>query len=98
MSVSSERVKAWRKRTKAKIVEEMGGKCCICGYKRCQSALALHHLDPTTKEFGFGALRASPKSWSKIQEEMKKCILVCNNCHAEIHEGVIDYDCLSRRL
>jgi hypothetical protein len=51
--------------------------------------LALHHLDPAKKDFNFGAIRANPKSWQKIVEELRKCILVCHNCHSEIHEGLL---------
>ena len=28
-----------------------GSKCCICGYNKCQGALAFHHLDKNTKSF-----------------------------------------------
>lgn len=88
MSYSSNRVKAWRKRTKERMVEAMGSKCQCCGYNKCNESLAFHHLDPTEKEIGFGDLRANPKSWNKIVEELKKCILVCHNCHSEIHAGM----------
>lgn len=90
MSESSEKVKRWRKNSKNRIVEAMGGECVICGYNKCTTALALHHLDPSKKEIGFGAIRANPQSWNKIVEELRKCILVCSNCHAEIHEGITE--------
>lgn len=88
MVTSSERVKAWRNTTKIKMVEAMGGKCQCCGYNRCVKALAFHHIDPLQKDIGFGNIRANPKSWTKIVEELKKCILVCHNCHSEIHAGI----------
>lgn len=67
----------------------MGGACCCCcGYNRCQSALALHHLDPSQKDIGLGAIRANPKNWNTIVEELRKCVLVCHVCHSEIHEGI----------
>lgn len=71
------------------MVQLKGGKCCLCGYDRCLSALAFHHMDPNEKELKFGALRASPQSWEKIEKELNKCILVCHNCHSEIHEGIV---------
>src|ERR1700688_4794367 len=89
MSKQSEKVKRWRKRCKERIIEAMGGQCCVCGYNRCQWALALHHLDPAQKDFGLGTIRANAKSWASIVEELRKCVLVCNNCHAEIHEGMV---------
>jgi hypothetical protein len=88
MSKQSERVKTWRRNCKSRIIEAMGGKCCICGYNECQSALALHHLDPTQKDIGLGAIRANPQSWDKIVQELRKCVLVCHVCHSEIHEGI----------
>lgn len=89
MSNQSEKVKRWRKRTKTRIIDSMGGKCCICGYSGCHSALALHHKDPSKKEFGFGGVRGNPKSWAKIVVELRKCVLLCNNCHAEVHDGLV---------
>jgi hypothetical protein len=88
MSISSERVKKWRATTKDRMVEAMGGKCQCCGYSRTNQALAFHHVDPNEKDMGFGDTRANPKSWLKIVSELKKCILVCHNCHSEIHAGI----------
>lgn len=34
-------------------------------------------------------MMANPKSWSKIVNELRKCVLVCYNCHYEIHEELI---------
>ena len=90
MSKSSEAVKRWRRNTKERIVQAFGGKCGICGYKRCHSALSLHHLDPNVKEMGLGGVRANPKSWKKIVEEIRKCVLLCHNCHSEVHDGLVE--------
>lgn len=98
MSKLSENVKNWRKRCKDRIIIAMGGSCCLCGYKKCQSALALHHLDPTEKDFSFGAVRANPKNWSALVVELRKCILVCHNCHSEIHCGISDVPLLAPRF
>jgi len=88
MSKRSEAVKRWRQNTKIRMVESMGGKCQICGYDKCIEALEFHHIDPEEKEFGFGKIRANPVSWVKIVEELKKCILLCNRCHSEVHYGI----------
>lgn len=89
MSKSSEAVKSWRKNTKQRMINSMGGKCSLCGYNKCNDALEFHHIDPTIKEMSLGGIRANPISWEKIVEEMKKCILVCSNCHKEIHVNII---------
>lgn len=88
MPKSSEAVKRWRERTKARLVEAMGGKCVCCGYNRCNRALEFHHRNPNEKEFGIGNILSSVISWARIITEVKKCVLVCNNCHAEIHDGI----------
>lgn len=82
---NSLRVKRWRKESKARIVKAMGGKCQCCGYNHCFAALELHHIDKAKKDFSFGSVRANPKNWEKIIVELKKCILVCANCHRELH-------------
>lgn len=64
-----------------------GGKCMICGYQRCLGALEFHHLDPAKKKFGL-SMKGLTKSWQKIKKELDKCILICANCHREIHAGI----------
>ena len=86
--MSSESVKLWRSTTKCRIIESFGGCCSICGYNRYSGALELHHIDPNKKDFGFGSIRASAKSWSKICNELMKCALLCSNCHKEVHHGI----------
>ena len=80
-------VKTFRKRTKEKAVEYKGGKCSICNYDRCVSALEFHHLEPSKKDFTLS--QSMNIAWNKVKEELDKCILVCANCHREIHEGII---------
>jgi hypothetical protein len=88
MSKSSEAVKRWRARTKDRMVKAMGSKCQCCGYNTSTNSLAFHHIDPSIKDLSFGGLRANPAQWSSVVAELRKCILVCNNCHGEIHAGV----------
>lgn len=90
MSSSSDAVKLWRKNTKIKMVQAMGGKCNICGYNKCMNALEFHHIDMNMKEISFGGARANPVAWNKIANELKKCILLCSNCHREVHDNIID--------
>lgn len=68
----------------------MGDKCNICGYNKSKNALAFHHVDPSKKDFSISSARASALNWQKTVEEVKKCILVCHNCHSEIHEGITE--------
>ena len=89
MSNSSEAVKRWRMETKKTAVNAMGGKCAICGYCRCADALDFHHIDDTNKSFGVGKIMGNPTSWARIVTELKKCVLLCANCHRELHAGLI---------
>jgi predicted RNA-binding Zn-ribbon protein involved in translation (DUF1610 family) len=72
-----------RKKLKQLAIEYKGGKCERCGYKKCYDALDFHHCNGN-KEFGISA-KGHTKSWEKIRIEIDKCILVCANCHREIH-------------
>ncbi len=80
-----------RLRLKKKLVDMTGGECQLCGYSRCLTALDFHHVDEKTKEFGLSQ-RDLTKSWDKIIHELTKCILVCANCHREIHAGLVKLD------
>jgi hypothetical protein len=71
---------------KKKLVGFKGGMCQICGYSRCLVALDFHHIDESTKEFELSQ-RGLTRSWEKIISEAEKCLLVCANCHREIHSG-----------
>ena len=56
--------------------------CQTCGYKKSLSALEFHHLHSKKNMISnmWGYSRAT------LKEEIKKCILVCSNCHSEIHD------------
>jgi hypothetical protein len=82
-----ERVSAWRRRAKATLVEEAGGRCQICGYARCLAALQFHHLDPSTKSFAL-SLSGAIRSMDELRAEAAKCVLLCACCHAEVEAGV----------
>jgi predicted HNH restriction endonuclease len=77
-----------RRKLKEMAVDYKGGKCMVCGYKRCPAALDFHHIDPTKKDFSL-SVRGLTRSWERIQSEVDKCLLVCANCHREIHAGLI---------
>jgi hypothetical protein len=72
-----------RDKLKKMSIEYKGGECENCGYNKCERALTFHHLDPTKKEI---KLSRANISWEKIKLELDKCILLCFNCHMELHD------------
>ena len=78
-----------RKKVKKKAVDYKGGKCEICGYNKCIEALEFHHKDPSKKDFSLGA-KGHSRSWDRVKEEIEKCVLLCSNCHREIHAKIIE--------
>ena len=82
-------VSKWMRTTKARMVAAFGGECCICGYDRSTRALCFHHLDPADKKFSIAEARACARSWKKIVAELRKCVLICQNCHMELEDGLV---------
>ena len=74
--------KGYRKRKEA--AEEKKKECIKCGEKR-KYLLDFHHLDPTIKDESVAALVSNNASIKKIEEEIKKCVVLCSNCHREFH-------------
>src|SRR3954452_6487995 len=76
-----------RRRRKEQLVREAGGRCQICGYDTYMGALQFHHLNPAMKRFGVSH-RGIPRALDVAREEIRGCILLCANCHAETEAGV----------
>ncbi len=79
-----EHVTKCRQGLKKRLVEHFGGKCSICGYDKCIAALEFHHKDTSAKEFAVSANNTT-KSYAKLLVEAEKCVLICANCHRELH-------------
>ena len=73
-------VKRWIKR-KISAIEFMGGQCADCEQKYHYAVYDFHHL--YGKDSDWTTLRK--KSLTKIRLELKKCILLCANCHKIRH-------------
>lgn len=69
----------------AKLKQSRGGKCERCGYDKCIQALEFHHIDPSQKDFTISNDHFKLK---EAVEESKKCIIICSNCHKELHAGL----------
>lgn len=73
---------------KKRCVLHKGGKCEKCRYDKCIAALEFHHLDPTQKDFTISDVKKKVANWQLVVKELDKCIMVCANCHREIHEEI----------
>lgn len=76
-----------------KLKQLHGGKCVKCGC--CDvDILHFHHIDPNTKLFNLSGSYHSA-NYKALEDEAKKCELLCPNCHAKEHvkdnQKVIDY-------
>jgi len=70
----------WAKKIKA--INLLGGKCSRCGNNDI-FCLQFHHIG--NKENKIADLLSRSKKWEIIEKEIKNCILLCANCHAENH-------------
>ena len=61
-------------------------KCSVrsCGEHHV-AALEFHHKDPKQKELSISVMITNGLSVKKVKEEMKKCIVLCANCHKKLH-------------
>lgn len=85
--MSSEDVSNYRRKRKINLMEVLGNKCCLCGYNKIPNSLEFHHINPNEKSFGI-ADNGICRDLETDLAEIKKCILVCANCHREIHANL----------
>src|SRR5574341_772823 len=71
------------KKKKELAVSFLGGKCTRCGVTFPSCCYDFHHKNPTEKEYNVSCLFRW--DWDKIEKELKKCILLCSNCHKIVH-------------
>lgn len=88
MKCETEAVQKRKDKIKLMALAYKGNKCQCCGYSKCVSALEFHHMDASKKDFGIGA-KGYTRAWNKVKAELDKCVLVCANCHREIHSNLI---------
>lgn len=73
------RIENWNK-----VFEFFGArKCMVCGIESDAPIYELHHHDQGGKETNVSSIMHH--SWAKVEKEIRKCILVCSNCHRVIH-------------
>lgn len=84
-SAENHRINVRRRRDERKqhLVDHFGNKCHDCGNSFPLCCYDFHHIDPSTKLF-----EIAPRldgNLETIMEEVKKCIMICANCHRVRH-------------
>lgn len=59
-------------------------KCAKCGEER-EYCLDFHHIDPNEKENTIARMTSNNYRLDTVLNEIKKCIVLCSNCHREFH-------------
>jgi protein-arginine kinase activator protein McsA len=77
------RADEWNFELKEWFIELKNGLSCKkCGDNRSH-VLDFHHVNPQEKDFTISGHTTSSRE--KILEEVKKCIVLCSNCHRDFH-------------
>ena len=76
---------ARRRSLRDQAIAYKGGRCTICGYDKSPAGFDFHHVDPQEKDF---TISSHMTSWERIKKEIDKCVLLCANCHREVHDGM----------
>lgn len=78
------RLRKKQKRVEAILAIKLLGKCTDCGETH-PACLSFHHLDSSKKTGSVMVMAKSGVSMERLIEELKKCILLCVNCHLKRH-------------
>ena len=82
-------VSNYRRKRKQNLIQVLGGKCQICGFDLFADALEFHHEDPSQKEYALSEKGICHDIEADLNE-VKKCFLLCANCHRGVHSGYYD--------
>jgi len=80
-----------RRDKKARAIAYMGRVCFGCGRDVPSTLFEFHHWDASEKDFGISE-DGIVRRWEKVIAELAKCVMLCANCHREVHAGVRQLD------
>jgi hypothetical protein len=83
---------------KLELIKRAGGACANCGYSTNTAAFHFHHVDPTKKSFLLDSRAIVNRPLESVLEEFANCILLCANCHAELHNPDMQYEKLKKEF
>lgn len=93
-SKTAARNRVMRLTRKYRLIMLAGGACQICGYDKNISSLAFHHVHEKGARLNGHYL--INMSIAEAEQEVDRCILVCHNCHNEIHNPELRMDNIKR--
>jgi len=70
-----------------KIKEIKSNACCALCPESESVCLDFHHL--RDKDVPISRIVHRGYSWERILMEMKKCVVLCSNCHRKVHAGIL---------
>ena len=89
--VPTDPVAVHRRKRKLQAIAYMGSICFGCGRDGLPALFEFHHRNAGEKDFGLSE-RGIPRRWEKVVAELAKCVMLCANCHREVHAGVRSLD------
>lgn len=87
-TLCAQRQRAQRSRAQTFIADLKKAGCARCGYAKYVGALEYHHRDMRTKDSSLAQAIRDKWSDQRILLEVAKCVLLCSNCHREVHAGL----------
>jgi len=80
----SKRIKALRNEREQKLHEMFNKSCSDCGIEHQHpSFFDFHHINPKDKSREVKQIICG--SWETLMKEVRKCVMLCPNCHRERH-------------
>jgi hypothetical protein len=75
-----------------RIYDWVGEACWACGYSKGPAGrrvLDFHHVVASEKSFPLDCRHVVNLAWDRVVAEVRKCVLLCANCHRETEAGLI---------
>jgi hypothetical protein len=82
---------ALRRKKKSMAIDQFEAMCLGCRRRYPPTLFEFHHWDSREKEFEI-ATAGMGRSWPTILAELAKCVMLCANCHCEVHTGQLVLD------
>jgi hypothetical protein len=82
-----------QKKEFVKRIKETVG-CSNCGKEEPTERMHFHHTDPSTKVDDINTITKNSYSLEQLKDEIKKCNILCIECHYSHHKEYTKQDCI----